>query len=102
MGRRCQMGSEECQCRPLPSLFMVINCESCLVRDLHCGDCVVSFLLGPPDAHADFTGEEISALEVLAEGGVVPPLRLLTGGASGDGPKSDISHISPRAVGDSR
>jgi hypothetical protein len=58
---------------------MVINCESCLVRDLHCGDCVVSVLLGAPEEKPEFTGEEMSAIEVLAQHGVVPPLRLLTG-----------------------
>lgn len=54
-----------------------IDCDECLVRDLACGDCVVSLLLGPPEAMT-FDAEERRALGVLAAGGLVPPLRLVT------------------------
>ena len=27
---------------------MLIDCDGCAVRDLACGDCVVTVLLGPP------------------------------------------------------
>ena len=47
------------------------------MRDLACGDCVVSLLLGPPEA-LTFDAEEARALNVLAMGGLVPPLRLVT------------------------
>jgi hypothetical protein len=66
---------------------MLIDCDGCLVRGFACGDCVVSALLGgPPDGVAvrDGTGEavhvdavEVAALDALAAGGLVPPLRLV-------------------------
>ena len=54
---------------------MIVDCEGCRVRDLACGDCVVSFLLGTTDHRLD--DAERQALGVLAESGLVPPLRLL-------------------------
>ena len=57
---------------------MIIDCDTCVMRDLACGDCVVSVLLGPPGARtAGFDSEERAALDVLAESGLVPPLRLV-------------------------
>ena len=54
----------------------LIDCNSCQARGLHCHDCVVSVLLGPPDALVlDEAGR--GALEALAAGGLVPPLRLV-------------------------
>jgi len=60
---------------------MIIDCDSCEVRGLACGDCVVSFVLGPVqwatgDGMAD---EERAALAVLADSGLLPPLRLVSG-----------------------
>ena len=56
---------------------MIIDCDRCRMRDLACHDCVVSFLLGPPGgAREGFDTEERAALGVLAESGLVPPLRL--------------------------
>jgi hypothetical protein len=67
---------------------MIIDCDSCQVRGLACHDCVVAVLIGPP---ADLIGEspepgaavetvwtadERRALAVLAQAGLVPPLRL--------------------------
>jgi len=52
---------------------MTIDCEGCAMRDLACGDCVVTFLLGPP---GDLGSAERAALAVLADGGLVPPLRM--------------------------
>lgn len=51
---------------------MIIDCDSCQVRGLACGDCVVAVLIGPPALDA----EERRALGVLADAGLVPPLRL--------------------------
>jgi hypothetical protein len=55
---------------------MLIDCQTCVMRDLACGDCVVTMLLGPTpqslEAHQ-------SALTVLAEAGLVAPLRLIKG-----------------------
>ncbi len=56
---------------------MIIDCDDCTMRDIACKDCVVSVLLGPPGAVQDgFDAEEMVALGVLAESGLVPPLRL--------------------------
>jgi hypothetical protein len=54
-----------------------IDCDSCLVRGLACHDCVVSVLLGPPP-ELSLDAEEQRAFEVLADSGLVPPLRLVT------------------------
>ena len=53
-----------------------IDCDTCVVRGPACGDCVVTVLLGPPPELA-FDDDERRALEVLAESGLVPPLRLV-------------------------
>lgn len=52
---------------------MVIDCNGCTMRDIACGDCVVSVLLGPMDG---LDGAEQAALAILADGGLVPPLRM--------------------------
>lgn len=54
-----------------------IDCDSCLVRGLSCHDCVVTVLLGPPP-ELGFDAEEELALAVLADSGLVPPLRMVT------------------------
>lgn len=51
----------------------LIDCDTCLVRGLACHDCVVTVLLGPPPELLD--ADECRALDVLAAGGLVPPLR---------------------------
>jgi hypothetical protein len=52
---------------------MIIDCAGCVMRDLACGECVVSFLLGPP---VELGSAEQTALAVLADGGLVPPLQM--------------------------
>ncbi len=54
---------------------MIIDCNSCEVRGLACGDCVVSALLGGPPGEID--DDEAAAFDVLAGSGLVPPLRLV-------------------------
>lgn len=54
-----------------------IDCDTCLVRGLACHDCVVTVLLGPPPELA-VADDEMAALAALADGGLVPPLRLVT------------------------
>lgn len=54
----------------------LIDCQTCTARDLACDDCVVTALLGPPDAGQLLEPEE-RALAVLADSGLVPPLRLV-------------------------
>lgn len=61
---------------------MIIDCDTCTVRGLACGDCVVAVLLGAPPA---LDAEEQRAIGVLASSGLVPPLRLAkqeSGGAA--------------------
>jgi hypothetical protein len=53
---------------------VVIDCDDCAVRGPACRDCVVSVLLGVP---ATLSQDERTALEVLAEAGLAPRLRLV-------------------------
>ena len=50
---------------------VVIDCATCPVRAIACDDCLVSVLLGPPE----FDAAASAALVVLADRGLVPPLR---------------------------
>jgi hypothetical protein len=54
-----------------------IDCDTCLVRGPACHDCVVTVLLGPPP-ELTLGDDECRALDLLAAGGLVPPLRLVT------------------------
>lgn len=54
-----------------------IDCDSCVVRGLHCHDCVVTVLLGPPP-EMSLEDEDRDALDALAAGGLVPPLRMVS------------------------
>ena len=58
---------------------MLIDCESCRARGVGCPDCVISlFIDGAAGVKAvDLNDSERQALEVLAEGGLAPPLRLV-------------------------
>lgn len=50
------------------------------MRDIACGECVVSMILGPmPDSLT----EHEDALSVLADAGLVKPLRLIKGHGEG-------------------
>ncbi|MGV0814628.1 hypothetical protein ABQF34_21905 [Mycolicibacterium boenickei] len=53
---------------------VTIDCDDCAVRGPGCQDCVVSVLLGVPDTLLD---DERRALEVLADVGLAPRLRLV-------------------------
>ena len=55
---------------------MRIDCDACAVRDLQCGDCVMTVLLGSPGVY-DVDPGEAQALDVLAEQGLVPRLRMV-------------------------
>ena len=57
-----------------PAEPVVIDCDDCAVRGLGCRDCVVSVLLGVPESLLE---DERAALEVLAEVGLAPRLRLV-------------------------
>jgi hypothetical protein len=75
---------------------MIIDCDSCEVRGHACGDCVIGVLLGAPapETAGDEPGEHRSdtpsgapivqldaperrAIDVLADQGLVPRLRLV-------------------------
>ena len=60
--------------KPEPGEPVVIDCDDCAVRGPGCRDCVVSVLLGVPDTLLD---DERAALEVLAEVGLAPRLKLV-------------------------
>jgi hypothetical protein len=65
---------------------MIIDCDRCEMRDIACDDCVVTAVLGglPSD---EIGAETTVALRVLADGGLVPPLRMrLPGKITGDLP----------------
>lgn len=53
---------------------VVIDCDDCAVRGQGCRDCVVSVLLGVPES---LLADERAALDVLAEAGLAPRLRLV-------------------------
>lgn len=72
---------------------VAIDCDSCDVRGLACGDCVVMVLLGAPPSYLD--DEEQRALGVLAESGLVPPLRLVTSQEAGD---AETCHADPDRI----
>lgn len=55
---------------------MLIDCDRCAVRGPACGDCVVTVLLGAPPGGVVLDETERQALDVLADGGLVPRLRL--------------------------
>jgi hypothetical protein len=55
---------------------MVIDCDSCVVRGLACGDCVVTVMLGAPPGAIEVDQDEASALDVLARSGLVPRLQM--------------------------
>jgi hypothetical protein len=68
---------------------MIIDCDTCQVRGIACGDCVIGVLMGAPEPAADgddqpsgapimqFDAPERRALAVLADQGLVPRLRLV-------------------------
>ena len=59
---------------PGPDVPVVIDCDDCAVRGPGCRDCVGSVLLGVPKT---LLQDERAALEVLAEVGLAPRLRLV-------------------------
>jgi hypothetical protein len=68
---------------------MLIDCDTCQVRGDACADCVVSVMLGMPGMPGmpgTVDADEVRAIAVLSESGLVPPLRLLTGPAPDRGP----------------
>lgn len=69
MGQAGQTGDAGDQSDPV-----TIDCDDCAVRGPGCRDCVVSVLLGVPET---LLHDERAALEVLADAGLAPRLRLV-------------------------
>lgn len=67
---------------------MLIDCDDCTARGDGCADCVVTALLGAVPAPG-LRDETVAALGILAEGGLLPPLRLVAGTAGGEGAPTD-------------
>jgi hypothetical protein len=80
--------------RPLQEAEVIIDCDTCEVRGSACGDCVIGVLLGAPGAApagpvspvvevpsgapvVQLDAPEKRALDVLADQGLVPRLRLV-------------------------
>ncbi|MEV1293816.1 hypothetical protein [Pseudonocardia sp. NPDC049635] len=88
---------------------MIVDCDRCQVRDTACGDCVIGVLMdvpeidrpipylpveapgppvraehpgGPAGGPLEFSEPERRALQVLAEQGLIPHLRLVEAGAA--------------------
>lgn len=70
---------------------MLIDCDDCSVRGLACGDCVVTVLLGGPPQGVELDRVEQQALEALADGGLVPRLRLVPGRPPGQAPTREAT-----------
>jgi hypothetical protein len=59
---------------------MIIECDSCVMRQIACGDCVVSVLLDikpAPGKKAELSNADKAAINNLSAVGWVPPLRYL-------------------------
>jgi hypothetical protein len=62
-----------------PTDSVHVDCDRCVVRGPRaCGDCIVTVLLGAPPAGIEIDADEMAALDVLADAGLTPPLRLVT------------------------
>ena len=59
---------------------VLIDCDACVMRGPGCRDCVVTVVLGMSaerNGELRIDEEERAALDVLAQSGLVPPLRLV-------------------------
>ncbi|GHF84604.1 hypothetical protein FHX82_001083 [Amycolatopsis bartoniae] len=54
----------------------IVDCGRCVLRGTGCADCAVSVLLNAPPT-VEWDPDELRAIEALAEGGLIPRLRLL-------------------------
>lgn len=50
---------------------MIIDCQTCPVRDLHCADCVVTALLAPQGAQLPLDAAERAAVTRFVDAGLV-------------------------------
>ncbi len=56
---------------------MIIDCGQCQARGARCGDCATTALVGPADdeQYTDLDPATLRALSVLANAGLIAPLR---------------------------
>lgn len=52
---------------------VIIDCTSCPVRELHCGDCMVTAFLEPPTAELPLDAAERAAVTLFVASGLVAP-----------------------------
>ena len=63
---------------------MLIDCNDCRMQDTPaCRDCVVSFVLHDADEPVAVDEDQAQVLQLLAEEGMVPSLRLVRRSAAG-------------------
>ena len=80
---------------------MIIDCDSCVMREIACKDCVVSVLISSPakqnqvsaqvqaETLSEMSLEEARVIDLLASRGMVPPLRYAqTAGFEGNSQES--------------
>jgi hypothetical protein len=72
-------------------VVVLIDCDSCTVRGLACGDCVITVLLGVPPVGVELDAADQAAISALADQGLVPPLRLVTSRGQRDQARSAAS-----------
>ncbi|SDJ13514.1 hypothetical protein SAMN05444157_1916 [Frankineae bacterium MT45] len=89
---------------------MLIDCRTCSIRATGCADCVITVLLASPPIDAEFEPDlagsvavvefdpqEHSALAALADGGLIPPLRMSRDEEDGlASPEPDVSRRAAR------
>ncbi len=59
---------------------MLIDCDTCLAKDIACDDCVISVIFKEgfvDEGPMNLDNDEADALSTLAEAGLVPQLRLV-------------------------
>jgi hypothetical protein len=66
---------------------VLIDCDTCVGRGKSCGSCVLSVMLEAPPEGVELDSDERYALAVLADEGLLPPLRLVPGAAPRAQPK---------------
>lgn len=72
---------------------MKLDCSTCELKDIACGDCVVTLLLSFPAPDSQIDEAEEQALAVLAEAGLVPQLRLISSSASAQAHSTGVINV---------
>lgn len=61
-------------------LSMKIDCDTCVMKDRACSECVMTVLLQISVPQSEISENQVQAISVLAENGLVPPLRFSQSG----------------------